>query len=1127
MRRGAQNPFTITLLDVGAEQYGDAVLCRFGTVSVLIDGAHPGNARRKGGHLAIQEQLRPLLPTRGDASQVTLLLISHAHQDHIGCLPRLVRDGHLVAEWALVPDPDLAWGSTTRETGTEASKAALRIAEALREEPLEGESPAEESAFIESAQSLETEYREMLETLTRNGTRVLHFKGSDDPALRPLVEALAEGGVTLKILGPSGRHVAACAEGIAGNLDALRTEIQRALEVAAPGGSEESGEARELSVYRRYAESFAAEREEPEGTEAAGMPRVSNFVNLQSSVLLLEYREKKLLFTGDMQLADPQTKDRTILAGMRALTKAIREHSPYDFVKLSHHGSHNGISAELVDIMGHPPLLGVCAGEKSRRHPHPETLELMKTVVAERRGRWARTDVNGLSTISFDTDEPTVAVSCGRINDASPPRGPSRRRRRSTSAEAGSARRSRGESIVSGPCVAPARGEESASIKEGGSIMNERRASANEAGRVTGGHESHASERERRSCTGSTEAAAVERPASLLEYVPGYQRPRALDAAATSPPDKFLLPPRLAGSGAPVLQSIDADADAPREATEASRMHAVQGPQFIVIGPDDRVRVPRPEDAPYRAICALRITGVNGGLYVGTGWLIDPRIVVTAGHCVYDCDAMGGWASSIEVIPALDGARRPFGSVVSKRFRLVSGWLEDQSSEYDYGVILLDKPVQLNEGFFVPEVLSTAELKGAQVNIAGYPTDRDAATRMYYQARALKGIGARIVQYDIDTFRGQSGAPVWLTRPDGTRAVIAIHTSGPYGNVLLNSGVRITADVLASLRQWAQEAKPARLSGRRRGFLAAKADLAVESGLVPSPAMPVQEIVGNVVDEKNRPLAGATVTISRRGAPTIATTSAQDGSFSLPVVHPGRHTLKAHSSDGTAVMAVTREQASPVALVLASQAEIPAKNTEAGVAKPAGALVKAVQAAPAKKGTTRGRLTLAELRAIMPNLSAARARKCLPHLNKAMKEFGINTKKRMAAFLAQLAHESGELVYFEELASGDAYEGRKDLGNTRPGDGRRYKGRGPIQITGRSNYRAAGKALRIDLEKNPKLAARIHVGFRIAGWYWKTRKLNALADRGDFKKITYRINGGYRGLSRRTVYYRRALRVLA
>lgn len=171
-------------------------------------------------------------------------------------------------------------------------------------------------------------------------------------------------------------------------------------------------------------------------------------------------------------------------------------------------------------------------------------------------------------------------------------------------------------------------------------------------------------------------------------------------------------------------------------------------------------------------------------------------------------------------------------------------------------------------------------------------------------------------------------------------------------------------------------------------------------------------------------------------------------------------------------------------------------------------------------------ITIEQLRAVMPTLSASRATEYLPLLNSAMAEAQINTPRRQAAFLAQLAHESGELKYFEELASGSAYEGRKDLGNTRPGDGKRYKGRGPIQITGRANYRQAGQALGLDLEGNPKMAADPPVGFRTAGWYWSSRDLNELADRGDFRGITKRINGGYNGMADREHYHEVARRAL-
>ena len=177
-------------------------------------------------------------------------------------------------------------------------------------------------------------------------------------------------------------------------------------------------------------------------------------------------------------------------------------------------------------------------------------------------------------------------------------------------------------------------------------------------------------------------------------------------------------------------------------------------------------------------------------------------------------------------------------------------------------------------------------------------------------------------------------------------------------------------------------------------------------------------------------------------------------------------------------------------------------------------------------GPTTGGISSAQLRAVMPNLSAADANRHLPYLNAAMAEGNINTPRRQAAFLAQLAHESGQLRYFEEIASGAAYEGRRDLGNTQPGDGVRFKGRGPIQLTGRSNYASASAALGVDLINNPALAATPAIGFRIAQWFWNSRGLNSYADAGNFDAITLRVNGGYNGKADRDAYYARALQVL-
>lgn len=130
----------------------------------------------------------------------------------------------------------------------------------------------------------------------------------------------------------------------------------------------------------------------------------------------------------------------------------------------------------------------------------------------------------------------------------------------------------------------------------------------------------------------------------------------------------------------------------------------------------------------------------------------------------------------------------------------------------------------------------------------------------------------------------------------------------------------------------------------------------------------------------------------------------------------------------------------------------------------------------------------------------------------------IDTPLRCAHFLAQIGHESGELRFRAEIASGDAYEGRTDLGNVNPGDGRRYKGRGLIQLTGRANYAEYGRALgrEAELLATPELVETDSMlCVDVAGWFWSKRGLNALADADDLTGITKRINGGLNGLEDR------------
>ncbi len=146
-------------------------------------------------------------------------------------------------------------------------------------------------------------------------------------------------------------------------------------------------------------------------------------------------------------------------------------------------------------------------------------------------------------------------------------------------------------------------------------------------------------------------------------------------------------------------------------------------------------------------------------------------------------------------------------------------------------------------------------------------------------------------------------------------------------------------------------------------------------------------------------------------------------------------------------------------------------------------------------------------------------------LNEAMGIFAIDTPERVAAFLAQIAHESGRLAHVRELWGPTPaqlrYEGRLDLGNTEKGDGFRYRGRGLIQTTGRANYRATSKGLAEfvskcpDFEASPELLEAPRWAALSAAWFWHSRSLNALADAGDFMRLTRRINGGTNGYADR------------
>lgn len=181
-------------------------------------------------------------------------------------------------------------------------------------------------------------------------------------------------------------------------------------------------------------------------------------------------------------------------------------------------------------------------------------------------------------------------------------------------------------------------------------------------------------------------------------------------------------------------------------------------------------------------------------------------------------------------------------------------------------------------------------------------------------------------------------------------------------------------------------------------------------------------------------------------------------------------------------------------------------------------------------------ITAQQLLQILPN-AGKQAGVFASALNLAMDRYQINTPLRMAAFIAQVGHESGQFRYVRELG-GDQYLSKYDtgtlakrLGNTpeADGDGQKYRGRGLIQITGHTNYLACSKALfgNDRLLRTPELLEQAEWACKSAAWYWNSRDINTPADAGDFKTVTRRINGGLNGLAERLEFYKRAKKVLA
>jgi len=379
----------IHLLDMGKEKYGDCILITKGNKKILIDGAHPGDSD------SIRFQLSKLLGQQPPFN-FDLLVVTHNHSDHIGCLPPLVQLGDITASTALLIDPSWRWSEGFIDGGEDSLSPGSALAEALDEEDRSDMSDEQLEQFLYDAPRLGPGYQDMIDKL-KESCDVILYQGIEED-YSELEKKFKDFG--MEILGPTKEHLKITQKSL--QKKPKRNTVNDFMDVIdAP-----------VSITQAYRQLMSSGSSDSE--EAASDLMNKGAINSESIVLKFKSDGWTALLAGDMQFAKAEVSG--LDDEMESLLKKVFDAGPYDFIKTSHHTSYNGLSEEMLDkwIGENTSLFAHTGGLNDVSHPEPGVLDVLKS--RKHKITFARTDRNGIISVGKENGELQMAISKGDFN---------------------------------------------------------------------------------------------------------------------------------------------------------------------------------------------------------------------------------------------------------------------------------------------------------------------------------------------------------------------------------------------------------------------------------------------------------------------------------------------------------------------------------------------------------------------------------------------------------------------------------------------------------------------------------------------------------------------------------------